>query len=579
MGDITFLERIFTMKKENTFIKDLVKRMTLDQKIGALLTLGFAGTVPRQHIYDYITMYHCGGLRLSTNMRVFGSYVDPNSSKTVVNVTSKTGTKYPDPPVLTASEYKEVLDALQKAARSRPLSLPLHFSYDQEGGTSADFSFGGVNLFTKPMGLRATNDPKMAYEVALAVARQSRAVGFSWIHSPVLDVSSEPKNPEIYTRSYSDDAGECAEYAIESCRGFKDGRVIATGKHFPGRGHSAVDAHFQVPVIDVDRETMMNRELLPYRKLIEADLLPSIMIAHSIFPAFDPDNIATVSKPILTGLLREELGFDGVITTDSMTMGAVATRYGVANACAMALEAGADLVLMKAENHLVHDTVETIRSFVNEGRITMEELDKKVYRVLNVKYEYGLFYDREESDTAPEVVLRDKAIVNLSKQVARRSVLVCRDTEGYLPIDPDERILVIEQKVGNFNNSKWHSGILFEGCLKYSENVDYLETDYTWDDKDRENVAREIKDYDTVVITNYYIRGKLCNREAIEEIIASGKKVIVVTNTPYEELSIPRNAKSVVITFATSPDNVEVVAGALYGKIVPEGVWPVSYHA
>ena len=250
----------------------------------------------------------------------------------MVQVAPKNGVKYATAPVCTASEYKAVLDSLQTAARKRPLSIPLHFSYDQEGGTSADFSFGGVNLFTKPMGIRAMNDPKMAYEIALAVSRQSRAVGFNWIHSPVLDVNSDPRNPEIYTRAYSDIAEEVAEYAEESCRGFQEGRMIATGKHFPGRGHSDVDAHFGVPIIDVDRDTMMRRELLPYKRLIEKDLLPSIMIAHSIFPAFDPDNIATVSKPILTGLLREELGFDGVITTDSMTMGAVATRYGVANA-------------------------------------------------------------------------------------------------------------------------------------------------------------------------------------------------------------------------------------------------------
>ena len=115
--------------------------------------------------------------------------------------------------------------------------------------------------------------------------------------------------------------------------------------------------------------------------------------------------------------------------------------------------------------------------------------------------------------------------------------------------------------------------------MKYSDNVDYLETSYTWDDKDREEIKKEMDKYDTLVITNYFCRGTLCNKEAIEEIIASGKKVIVVTNTPYEEVSIPKNAKSVVITFATSPDNIEVVAGALFGKITPEGVWPVSYHA
>lgn len=567
------------MKKENAFVKDLISRMTLDQKIGALLTLGFAGAVPRKHIYDYITKYHCGGLRLTTSGRTFGNYVDPKSSKAVVSVTTSRGIKFKPAPTCTASEYKSVLDELQRVARERPLSIPLHFSYDQEGGSSADFFFGGVNIFTKPMGQRATGDPKMSYEIARAISKQSRAVGFTWIHSPVLDVNTDPRNPEIYTRAYSDVAEEVAEYAEQSCLGFKEGGLIATGKHFPGRGHSDVDAHFQVPVIDVDRETMLNRELLPYRKLIEKDLLPSIMLAHSIFPAFDPNDIATVSKPIITGLLREELGFDGVITTDSMTMGGVATRYGVANACALSLEAGADLVLMKAEGPLVEETIEAIRSFIEEGRITLEELDKKVYRVLNLKYEYGLFYDQKDHDIAPEAVINDPAIVKLSKQVAKRSVLIGRDSENWLPIKPDEKVLVIEQKVRHFNDFHWHSGILFENCMKYSDNVNYVETSYTWDDKDREEIKKEIDKHDTLIITDYFIRGTLCNKEAIEEIIASGKKVIVVTNTPYEEVSIPKNAKSVVVTFATSPDNIEVVAGTLYGKIRPEGVWPVSYHA
>ena len=567
------------MNKDNKYIKGIIEKMSLEQKIGALLTLGFAGRVPQSHIYEYITKYHCGGLRMSTNMRIFGSYVDPENKKTVVKVAKKLGAKYSPTPVCTASEFKAVIDELQSVARKRPLSLPLHFSLDQEGGSSCDCSFGSTKIFTKPMGQRAANDPKMAYEIGLATAKQCRAVGFSWMHSPVLDINVNPKNPEIGTRAYSDKADEVAEYAIETCRGLKEGKIIATGKHFPGRGDSDVDAHFKVPVIDVDKETMLNRELLPYRKLIELDLLPSIMLAHSIFPAFDKEDIATVSKPIITGLLREELGFEGVIATDSMTMGALATKYGVANACAMSLEAGADLVLMKAENHLVEETFEAIRSFVLNGRIPMEELDKKVYRVLNTKYEYGLFYDNEDHGVCPEAVMNDKAITELSKQAARRSVLICRDKENYLPVKSDERVIVIEQKVADFNTFQWHSGILYEQCQKYSSNVDYLETDYTWDEEDLKNVEEAVDCYDTVVITNYYTRGKLCNIKAIEKLIETGKKIIVVTNMPYEEISVPKNAKSVVLTFATSPDNIEVVAGTIFGKIVPEGVWPVEYHA
>lgn len=564
------------MQKYNVFIRNLVADMTLEEKIGALLTLGFAGTVARPHIYDFIEKYHCGGLRLSCDMRSFGSYVDPHSNRAVVSVERAGGIKYKGAaPVPTATQYKAVLDDLQAAARRRPHGIPLHFSFDQEGGSSADFCFGGVNLFPKPMGLAATGDPLLAYEVARAVARQSRAVGFNWVHSPVLDVCSEPQNPEIYTRAYSDDAETVAAYAAESCRGFRDGGMIATGKHFPGRGHSDVDAHFQVPVIRVDRETLLRRELLPYRKLIAEGLLPSIMIAHSIFPAIDPDNIATVSRKVITGLLREELGFTGVITTDSMTMGAIATRYGVANACALALEAGADLVLMKAENELVGQTVEAIRAFVEAGRLP--DLDDKVYRVLELKYRYGLFYDAGDHNAPPEEVLADPAIRTLAQTVARRSVLVARDRAGLLPLPQEKRILVVEQKVKEYNDAAWHSGILYEDCLACSPNVDYLETAYTYDEEDRRRILAALPGADIIVFTSYFLRGNLSNREFLEQVIAeSGKPAVVVSNTPFEEISVPRNAETVIITFATSPENIRVTAGVLFGRITPEGRMTVA---
>lgn len=570
------------MEKKNTFIKNLVERMTLEQKIGAVLTLGFAGTVPGKHIFRYIEEYHCGGLRLSCDMRQFGSYVDPNGNKTVVKLENANGIRFKGPaPVPTAGQYKAVLDELQDCARRRPCSIPLHFSYDQEGGSSADFFFGGVNLFPKPMGIRATDDPRMAYRIARAVARQGKAAGFNWVHSPVLDVNSHPANPEIYTRAYSDDAAEVTRYARQTCRGLKDGRMIATGKHFPGRGHSDVDAHFQVPVIDVDEKTLWERELLPYRELVAEGLLPSIMIAHSIFPAIDPDHIATVSGKVITGLLREKLGFEGVITTDSMTMGAIATRYGVANACALSLEAGADLVLMKAENHLVEEVVETVRSFIQEGRISMEDMDDKVYRILELKYEYGLFGTEEDAGTAdcPELVLQDPGIRRLAGQAARRSILVERDRGKAIPIQ-GKRILIIEQKVKEYNDMQWHSGILHEACLRHREDVEYLETSYSYDDTDREQVVRALDsgNYETVIATNYFLRGKARNTGFWEEQLERhpGGQVILVTNTPYEELSIPKNAGTVLVTFATSPENIKAAAAVLFGDMVPEGVWPLE---
>jgi beta-N-acetylhexosaminidase len=566
------------MIRNNSYINHLIARMSLEQKIGAMLTLGFSGVVPKANIYKYIEEYHCGGLRLETSLRQFGNYVDPKSNATVVKIENKTGIRFKtNAPACTASQYKAVLDELQEHARNRELGIPLHFSFDQEGGSSANFFFGGVNLFTKPMGICAMDDPKMAYKIAKAVSDQCRAVGFNWIHSPVLDVNSEPSNPEVYTRAYSDDANVVAEYALEACKGFKEGGVIATGKHFPGRGHSDVDAHFKVPVIDVDYQTLMERELLPYRKLIEAGQLPSVMIAHSIFPAVDPEHIATVSKKVVTGLLREELGFEGVITTDSMTMGALATRYGVANACAMALEAGVDLVLMKAENHLVEDTIAAIRNSIESGRITQEELDNKVYRILNLKYEYGLFHGEREN-IVPEQVLQDQQIVALAKQAAKRSILIERDPNQLIPVKQG-KVLVIEQQVTLCNDFRWHSGLLYEQCLKHHDQVDYLETSYAYDAFDEEQIRGSVADYDTIIATNFFQRGKGGNKEFWEQLFEEfpDKNIIIVTNTPYEQVSIPANAKSVLLTFATTPENIKATAAILFGNMKPEGVWPLKY--
>ncbi|MCL2043130.1 MAG: hypothetical protein FWG89_03225 [Treponema sp.] len=563
---------------KNKFIKNIIARMSEDQKIGALLTLGMTGTIIRPHIRDSIIKYHCGGLRLTPIARFFGSYVDPRSGKTVVDINDTKGFKKELPaPSVSVTQYAQMLDELSALAASRPLALPLHFSFDQEGGSSADFSFGGVNIFPKPMGIRASGDPGLAYAVAKAAARQAKAAGFSWIHSPVLDINTDPLNPEIYTRAYSDRAEEVAEYAVKTCEGFKEEQLIATGKHFPGRGDSAVDAHFEVPVIKAGRDTIMNRELLPYRELIKRDLLPSIMTAHSIFPAFDDTDIATVSKPIITGLLRDTLGFEGVITTDSMTMGGVAVRYGVPNACALSLEAGADLVLMKAENSLIGEVFNKIKEFVSAGRITEAELDKKVYRVLKVKYDNGLFSPQLRED--PQDVLNDPGIIALSRHMAKRSVLVIKNRD--LPLQKTGKVLIVEQIGKTPNDSFWHPGIMYKNCLKYTA-ADYLETDFTFDENDRERILQNIPRYDSVVITSFYMRGKLSNNEFIEELLvkfnaAGSPKIIVITNTPYP-ISVPKNCPNLIISLATSPANMEVCAGVLFGEEHAEGQWPVEWQ-
>lgn len=558
-------------------IQEIIKEMNLEQKIGAVLTLGFAGTIPRKHIYEYITKYHCGGLRLSPIFRKFGNYVDPISGEVIVNVECKDKIKGVEPAHFNANEYKEILDELKELAAKRPLSLPLHFSFDQEGGTSANFNFGGVELFPKPMGIRASGNPENAYEVAKAVAEQSLSVGFNFLHSPVLDINVEPSNPEVCTRAYSDNADIVSKYATETCKGLKEAGMIATGKHFPGRGASAVDAHFSLPVIDVDKKTLLERELKPYKDLIDKDLLPSIMIAHSVYPAIDPEDVATVSKKVVTGLLREELGFQGVITTDSMTMGALATRYGVARACAMALEAGCDMVLMKAENYMVEETIHAIKQFIEEGRISMEELDAKVTRILSMKKEYGMF-EQETSKTKPEAVIEKIKATGLAERLAYQSILPMNHMEGrILPLDKLKKTLVIEQLNNNVpNDFHWHYGYLYNQCLKLGANVDSFEIDYMVSESDTELVLKMIQEYEAIIVTNFYSRSKTANNKLVAKIQESfNGPVIIVNNTPYK-LSTPENAKNVLTTLATSPRNLKAVARIIYEGEEAKGVWPLT---
>lgn len=564
------------MSTKSDFIQKKIDGMSLDQKVGALLTLGFNGTVLTSNIYDYVSTYHCGGLRLTPADRNFKSYIDPKTGETLVEIKPndfhfKPGVKGAE---LTGQEYKELLNELNTEALKRPGGLPLHFSFDNEGEGNA--SFKGFSMFPQPMGLRATGDKRTAYEVAKAIGRQARSVGMNVIHSPVLDVNSDVRNPEINIRSYSSDPEECAEWAVETCKGFKEAGLAATGKHFPGRGDSPDDAHYSIPTIHADFDTLWNRDLLPYRRLIEHNLLPSIMLAHSIFPAIDPDDVSTVSKKLVTGLLREKMGFTGVITTDSMTMAGIAGRYGVAEACALSLEAGSDLLLMKAQNELVPQTIETIKSFVEQGRITGADLDSKVTRVLGMKYDLGLF-ESVFSDEEPDDLVIDGSIKTLEEDVARSACAMLKEKEGVLPLKEGQRMLVIEQVLSNYNNRMQHPGMLLKEVLRHNRNIGFCEVGFTLDDGDRGRITEQVPEYDTIVATNMTDRAAKGFSEFIDSFITTypEKTFIILANKPYA-FGIPEHAQTVICTFSKSPQSLKAAADVLFGERGATGTPPAN---
>lgn len=559
------------MSEKHDFLKDLIDRMSLDQKVGACLTLGFNGTIVTPNILDYVTKFHCGGLRVTPPERTFGNYVDPKTGKSAIEIKGdeifyKQGGH---PPELTGAEYREIADEIHAIARSRPLSLPIHFSFDNEG--EGNVSFKGFSMFPQPMGLTATGEKRIAYEVARALGRQARSVGMTMIHSPVLDVNSDPRNPEINIRSYSDRAEVVAEFAAETCRGFKEAGIATTGKHFPGRGDSAADAHYDVPVIDVDFDTLWNRELLPYRHLIEQGLLPAIMLAHTIYPAVDPERIGTLSRKMITGLIREKLGFEGVVTTDSMTMAGVVNQYGVAEACALSLAAGSDQVLMKAQNDLVAETFATVKAFVEDGRISAEELDEKLTRNLGLKYDLGLFAEEIERES-PEALVVDPAIKALEVEVAEKSALILRSDPGVLPLPRDRKLLLVEQICTERNNRFQHPAMMFKHALRFTPHLAFCEIGFSADQEDLGRMNALIPDYDLIVLTNFQDRASATHTTFLEEQIAKhpDKTFVIVINKPFA-FTIPKNAKNLICTFSKAPRSLEAAVRILFGDLVPTG--------
>ncbi|WP_344313365.1 glycoside hydrolase family 3 protein [Fodinicola feengrottensis] len=279
----------------------------------------------------------------------------------------------------------ELTAAVQRATHSS--GVPLLVATDQEGGTVARLR---TPAFAVPgaMALAATGDPGAAREAARIIGAELRALGINQNYAPVADVNVNPANPVIGVRSFGSDPAQVAEYVTAQVQGMQDSGVAATVKHFPGHGDTATDSHLGLPVIEHDQQTWRKIDAPPFRAAIAAGV-DAVMSAHLAMPALDPSGEpATMSEPILTGLLRTELGFDGVVVTDALDMAGARERHGAEEAAVRALLAGADQLLMPAD---VEAAIAAVVRAVDSGRVPMERLDQAVGRVLRLKRRLGLF--------------------------------------------------------------------------------------------------------------------------------------------------------------------------------------------
>ncbi|MCE5186354.1 MAG: glycoside hydrolase family 3 protein [Planctomycetaceae bacterium] len=577
-------------KKRSEFVNRVLSKMTLEQKVGQCFTIHWGGSIVTPYVLEAIEKLHIGGLRVTPfgqnsrrgkhyHQSLSYDYEFPRGYKKI-----KENLFIPGAALFVSPEqYAGQLNRLQQAACARPNGVPLHISIDQEGDISRDFSFAGINLFPSAMGLTATGDPKVAYDACKAVALQLSAMGVTNIHSPVLDVNINPMNPEINIRAYGDDPHVIAEYAKASILGFMEGGLVPTAKHFPGRGDSDIDAHYAIPCVSGDMKRLEEVELYPYKVLIKAGL-PSVMLAHTTVPAVDPSmEISTVSRKIIQTLLRDKLGFEGVITTDSITMGALMEKYGVGKSCALAFKAGCDLILNKTEDEFRDQGFCELKKFVEEGEISEEQLNASVRRILTMKYNLGLFEQMGQVDAENAAApMRDPAIIRVSRTAAEKCATVLRDEEGWLPMKKEQAVMVIEQQVldgySGFDlqcNNKSFNIVMYEQSM----NVIGLDTKFKASAEDEAFVMEHVNEADVIVATNYYWR--LCpanNTDLIKKLITKGKKVVVVTNCPYE-LGAVAEAKAVICNYSVTPESLRAAARIIFGGLKPQGKWMLNHYA
>jgi beta-N-acetylhexosaminidase len=399
------------------WVDDTFKKMTLDDKVGQLVLSSLPSTY------------------LSTDSDAFAALAD-KVTKLRVGGFHVFGGSEPIPNVLLDNHYGSVILGQPLAAAStlnrlQTLSnLPLLTTADLEAGLG--FRISGATVFPRAMAIGATGDDRLAYEAGRVTALEARAVGIQVNFAPVADVNNNPRNPVINTRSFGEVPEAVGKLASAYVRGLHAGGMLATLKHFPGHGDTDVDSHIGLPIIRQPRERLDAVELAPFRAGLAAGA-DAVMSAHIQLPALDDAEFspATLSKPIVTGLLRGDLKFDGLVITDSMGMDAVARRLSPGDAAVAALKAGNDIVLHSPDDAAA---VAAIKAAVASGDIPAAQVEASVRRILRAKARLGLYKSRVVSlDDVPKT-LGGRANGAIAREVAARSITLIKDDRNQVPL-------------------------------------------------------------------------------------------------------------------------------------------------
>ena len=518
-------------------------RMTLEQRVGQVFMLGFDGLAVDAATRALVHGLHLGGVTL------FGR-----------NIAS-------------GRQAAELTAQLQSIADP----VPLFVAVDQEGGLVVRVT-RGATIFPGNMALGATGDPALARRVAAAQARELLAMGINMNLAPVLDVNTNPLNPVIGVRSFGADVSRVCAFGIQTIHGLQATGVSAVAKHFPGHGDTAVDSHRDLPVVAHSLERLRAVELVPFRAAVQAGV-DGIMTAHLGLPAVEPraELPATLSRNVLTGLLREQLSFRGLILTDALDMAAIARDRPAAEAAVEAFAAGADLLLSAgitaAERARLADGPAALLAAVRAGRVDGARLDASVVRVLEAKARRGLLGGPPRA--ADLAVLDSGEHRRLALEVARRAVTLHRDDAGRLPVQPAQRILVVVPDAPARRDVQDDElpGSLLAAVRQFAPSARGaapLSTDGAAMDPTLE-VDGEV---DLIVLGTFDLAQEPFQQALARALVETGKPVIAVSlRGPYDAPAAP-GIGTFLTVYGDRPSHLQAAAEALFGQLTPGGQVP-----
>ncbi|RZH68295.1 beta-N-acetylhexosaminidase [Natrinema altunense] len=389
------------------------REMDLATKVGQLFVVGFDGTEPTDDLRTLITDRQCG------NVVYFSRNIE------------------------TPAQVATLTDRLRGLVLEET-GVPPFVMADQEGGVVARLGWG--TTLPSQMCLGASADPDLARAGGEAVAAELAALGINVNLAPVLDVNNNPRNPVIGVRSFGEDPDLVGDLGAELAMGMQSNGVVACGKHFPGHGDTSTDSHHELPVVEHDRERLEAVEFAPFRRAIDAGI-DAIMTTHVSFPAIadSPSTPATVSPAVQRRLLRDELGFDGLVVTDGMEMRAIAETVGTPEGCVRALEAGCDLLLVCHTPETQADAIDAVIDAVEAGRLDEATIDAAVERILRFKR-------RRLSASSPPSAGRWAETADRSREVGRaiaaRGITLVRDRNDTLPLTTERPLHLVGSSGG-----------------------------------------------------------------------------------------------------------------------------------